>query len=268
MVAPSRFARACAERPGRRYCAGMPRAADDPDAPLKRLGGGRWQSRDERFTIEPQSGTWVIVDAAQTDELGLPLVRGPFGSLTAAKAAMAEARTAEPPSSPLEGRAPRPSRDDDPATTSGPAARRGRGKPEPARASASGAAPEPEPQPKPQRRPAPPEPPEPPEPRWLRELAPEERRRARRAIDRLTEAGAVDPEGIVRRDAVGDVPAIAAWAVTRALRAAGPKATPVVLAALLADGRDAELGVRWHLVDGDGRRIQLDPDALDDPDPG
>lgn len=32
------------------------------DASLKRLGGGRWQTRDERFTIEPDSGTWVVVD--------------------------------------------------------------------------------------------------------------------------------------------------------------------------------------------------------------
>ena len=48
------------------------------DEGLKRLGGGRWQTRDERFTIEPQSGTWVLVDAEQTDDLGLPLVRGPF----------------------------------------------------------------------------------------------------------------------------------------------------------------------------------------------
>ena len=55
-----------------------PRPADDSDdAPLKRLGGGRWQTRDERFTIEPQSGTWAVVDAAQTDDFGMPLVRGP-----------------------------------------------------------------------------------------------------------------------------------------------------------------------------------------------
>ena len=64
----------------------------EDDRSLKRLGGGRWQTRDERFTIEPQSGTWVLVDAEQTDDLGLPLVRGPFRSLTDAKAAV-EART-------------------------------------------------------------------------------------------------------------------------------------------------------------------------------
>ena len=77
----------------------------DKDEALKRLGGGRWQTRDERFTIEPQSGTWVVVDAEQTDELGLALVRGPFGSLGAAKAAIAEARETEPAASPLPARA-------------------------------------------------------------------------------------------------------------------------------------------------------------------
>ena len=79
-------------------------ATSDPDESLKRLGGGRWQTRDERFTIEPQSGTWVVVDAEQTDDLGLALVRGPFGSLGAAKAAIAEARAAEPATSPLASR--------------------------------------------------------------------------------------------------------------------------------------------------------------------
>ena len=74
------------------------------DESLKRLGGGRWQTRDERFTIEPQSGTWAVVDAEETDDLGLPLVRGPFRSLTDAKAAIAAARTTEAPASPLAER--------------------------------------------------------------------------------------------------------------------------------------------------------------------
>ena len=67
----------------------MAKAKDD-DESLKRLGGGRWQTRDERFTIEPQSGTWVVVDGEQTDDLGLPLIRGPFGSLGAAKDAIGD----------------------------------------------------------------------------------------------------------------------------------------------------------------------------------
>jgi uncharacterized protein YciI len=75
----------------------------DPQA-LRRLGGGRWQTRDERFTVEPESGTWVVVDAEATDELGLPLVRGPFRSLTDAKAAMEAARSGGVVSSPLQER--------------------------------------------------------------------------------------------------------------------------------------------------------------------
>src|SRR6185503_6804211 len=71
---------------------------------LKRLGGGRWETKDGRFQIEPQSGTWVIVDSTQTNEFGLPLVRGPFPTLGAAKDAIESARTEGPAESPLAGR--------------------------------------------------------------------------------------------------------------------------------------------------------------------
>ncbi|HEY8799797.1 MAG TPA: hypothetical protein VIM20_04305, partial [Candidatus Limnocylindrales bacterium] len=85
----------------------MARASDAGDSSLKRLGGGRWQTRDERFTVEPQSGTWVVVDAEQTDDLGLPLVRGPFRSLGDAKDAIAAARSSPPAASPLADRVER-----------------------------------------------------------------------------------------------------------------------------------------------------------------
>ncbi|MGP1675506.1 MAG: hypothetical protein ACTS8Z_09870, partial [Candidatus Limnocylindrales bacterium] len=107
------------------------------------------------------------------------------------------------------------------------------------------------------------EPDEPDEPRWLRELEPDARRTARRLIGRLRQAGAPDPEGLARRDLVGDVPAAAAFAVTRAIEALGPDASPREVASLLADGRAADLGVRWRVVDGDGRPIVLDTDALE-----
>ena len=48
----------------------MARKTQD-DGSLKRLGGGRWQTRDERFTIEPQSGTWVVLDAEQSPHFSL-----------------------------------------------------------------------------------------------------------------------------------------------------------------------------------------------------
>jgi hypothetical protein len=215
--------------------------ATDKDEPLKRLGGGRWQTRDERFTIEPQSGTWVVVDAEQTDDLGLALVRGPFGSLGAAKEAITTARDAEPTASPLTDRLAklrdRPPKDSKAASKSkasddAPPARAPKGK-----------------------KPAAPEPPT--EPRWIQALEPAERRRAQRLIDRLTEAGAPDPEGIARRDMVGEVPAAAAFAIARAIEALDD-ASPAEVAELLAGGRDEDLGVRWRLVDGDDRPITLD----------
>jgi hypothetical protein len=210
--------------------------ASDKDEALKRLGGGRWQTRDARFTIEPQSGTWVVVDAEQTDDLGLQLVRGPFGSLRDAKEAIERARETEPTASPLSARVEelrsRPS-----ATKSTTARQPNRS--EPAKAE------------------------EPKEPRWLTDLEPDDRRRARRLIDRLAEAGAPDAEGMVRRDIVGNVPTVAAYGIVRAMLALKSGASPATVAGLLADGRDEDLGVRWRLVDGDGRAISLDLDALD-----
>ncbi len=211
--------------------------ATDKDEPLKRLGGGRWATRDARFTIEPQSGTWVVVDAEQTDDLGLPLVRGPFGSLRDAKAAIEFARESEPAASPLIARveelrsrpAPETAPGDPPAPTTPPA---------PALL------------------------PEHIEPRWLTDLAADDRRRARRLIERLSEAGAPEPEGTARRDIVGNVATTASYAVVRAIVALGPDASPAAIAGLLEDGRDAALGVRWRLVDGDGRPISLDLSEL------
>ncbi len=214
-------------------------AGTDKDEGLKRLGGGRWQTRDERFTIEPQSGTWAIVDAEQTDDLGLPLVRGPYKSLTAAKAAIGEARTAAPPTSSLKTRpAPATEKSEKGSKTDA------------TKPAASGTKPKAS------------EPEEPPEPRWMHDLDATDRRRATRLIELLTKAGAADPEGMVRRDVVGDVPAVAGFAVERAIRALAQKATPAEVADLLADGRDAELSVRWRLVDGDGRPISIETDPL------
>ncbi len=211
-------------------------APTDKDEGLKRLGGGRWQTRDERFTIEPQSGTWAVVDAEQTDDLGLPLVRGPFKSLTAAKAAIGDARGTDAPTSSLKAR-PAPPQEKtskaSKASAAGPAAAKAK------------------------------EPDEPEEPRWMRDLEAADRRRAGRLMELLAKAGVSDPDGMVRRDLVGDVPAVAGFAVERAIRALGAKATPAEVADLLAEGRDNELGVRWRLVDGDGRPISIDADALE-----
>jgi hypothetical protein len=224
----------------------------EDDRSLKRLGGGRWQTRDERFTIEPQSGTWVLVDAEQTDDLGLALIRGPFRSLTDAKAAVETARGAAAPESPLADRVKdagtRPTRT---------VTRSSQGKPPPAKGARVAATratrdtPEPEP---------------PPEPRWITELGPRDRGRARRLIERLREAGVRDPEGIIRQDLTGGVATVARLAAADRLAElvsvadAKPEAIERAIGPLLEaldDGRDDELGVRWRLVDGDGRPIGL-----------
>jgi hypothetical protein len=210
----------------------MPKRAEPDDASLKRLGGGRWQTRDERFTIEPQSGTWVVVDAEQADDLGLPLVRGPFPSLTAAKEAIAGARGAAQAESPLArkiaDRTGRPAADE----SDRQGARRS------TRAKAADENPA--------------------EPAWLTDLKPPERRRARQLIERLTAAGAPDPDGLVRRDLVGDVPTVAAYALRRAMDGLRSDAGRDRVAELLADGRDEDLDVRWRLVDGEGRPIRIE----------
>ena len=80
-------------------------APPPPDpAKLKREAAGRYVSGDRRFSVEQASGGWMVVDRAQTDDLGLPLVRGPFGTLDVARDAMTSARTDPAPASRLRER--------------------------------------------------------------------------------------------------------------------------------------------------------------------
>jgi hypothetical protein len=235
---------------------------------LKRLGGGRWATRDGRFAIEPQSGTWVVVDNSQIDELGLPLVRGPFGSLTAAREAIEGAREAGPAESPLAGRlreaeAARSKRSATAgkagASTASESTRARRS----GRAPAGDEAPEPDavgPEtPKP-----PPEPPR--EPKWLSDLAPAERRRARDLIEELERLEIAGAEALARAEIAMDQPALTRLAIERSLRAVIAAATEPgdavrTTAEVLLSGRDRELDVRWRIVDLRGRpvtRIDLD----------
>jgi hypothetical protein len=215
----------------------------DDDSSLKRLGGGRWQTRDERFTIEPQSGTWVLVDAEQTDDLGLPLVRGPFRSLTEAKAAVATARGTAAPESPLADRI-----------------KKGAGSAAKAKGISARST-----------KPSKPELPEPPpEPRWIAALAARDRGRARRLIEQLEEAGVRDAEGVVRQDLTGGVPTVARVALSDRLAALLPSGADARaferaigrVVEQLDDGRDEGLDVRWRLVDGHGRPLGLTGEDL------
>ena len=232
-----------------------PKKPED-DRTLKRLGGGRWQTRDERFTIEPQSGTWVLVDSEQTDDLGLPLIRGPFRSLTEAKGAVEGARDSATPESPLADRV----KEAGTRLTKAPA-------PAPRTSSASKAAVEPATGPAPSSHDEPEAPAEPPpEPRWITDLAPRDRGRARRLIERLEGTGVRDAESVVRQDLTGGVPTVArlALANTLAEQLASPSDDAAAIEGVigrvieaLGDGRDDELGVRWRLVDGQERPIGL-----------
>jgi ribosomal protein S18 acetylase RimI-like enzyme len=76
----------------------MPAKPPESDDTLKRERAGTYRTRDGRFTVEQSSSGWLVYDAEQTDELGLPLARGPFATLDGAKAGLGEARTAAPPS--------------------------------------------------------------------------------------------------------------------------------------------------------------------------
>lgn len=81
----------------------MPKASAS-ETSLKRESAGRYASRDRRFTVEQSSGRWMLVDGESTDDLGLPLVRGPFATLDEARAAIESARSGPAPTSDLAKR--------------------------------------------------------------------------------------------------------------------------------------------------------------------
>jgi ribosomal protein S18 acetylase RimI-like enzyme len=77
--------------------------APDP-AQLKRESAGRYVTADARFTVEQASGGWMVIDAEQVNELGLPLVRGPFPTLQDARSVLEAIRGEPAPVSALAAR--------------------------------------------------------------------------------------------------------------------------------------------------------------------
>lgn len=71
----------------------------ESDAPekLKRERAGTYRTADARFTVEQSSSGWLLLDAEQVNELGLPLARGPFATLDDARNAIAAARSGPAP---------------------------------------------------------------------------------------------------------------------------------------------------------------------------
>ena len=64
---------------------------------LRRERAGTYVTGDGRFTVEQTSSGWLLLDGEQANELGLPLSRGPFATLDAAREAIAAARTGPAP---------------------------------------------------------------------------------------------------------------------------------------------------------------------------
>jgi hypothetical protein len=56
---------------------------------IRRERAGRYRSADDRFVIEQAGSVWYLTDDARRDELGQPLVLGPYASLAEARDAMA-----------------------------------------------------------------------------------------------------------------------------------------------------------------------------------
>jgi len=226
-----------------------------PD-PLRRLGGGRWETKDGRFQIEPQSGTWVIVDTTQTNEFGLPLVRGPFGSLGAARDAIDAARTEGPATSPLAGRIEKARRG--PSATSkarpagrGSAERAGETSTSDAETEAAASAGPPESS----------EPEAPPEPRWFRDLKPAGRTRAAELIGRLRALDIEEAEDVARAEVAEGRPALARLALERKLRevaasAKNPRRAVAATIEVFLAGEDGDLQTGWRLVDDRERPIR------------
>lgn len=156
-------------------------APPDPDS-LVRQQAGTYRTPDERFEVREADQGWFLVDANQTDDFGQPLVRGPFPTLKAVRAALPDARTS----------APAPAR-------SRPAAKSA------ARATAKPKA----------RKPAPPPPP----PSWIDELPAADASAVRRMIKALEAEGVERAEQLVRRDRDGMSPVVAETRVRRALDA-------------------------------------------------
>lgn len=56
---------------------------------IRRERAGRYRSEDDRFVIEGSGNVWYLTDDARRDELGQPLILGPYATLAEARDAMA-----------------------------------------------------------------------------------------------------------------------------------------------------------------------------------
>jgi hypothetical protein len=171
----------------------------DDGPTLKRETAGRYGSTDGRFTVEAEgANAWYMADEEQVDQLGQPVLRGPFPTLAAARIAVAEAR-----STPVSGR-------DLPKAMQPPQAH-GRSAGQKRGERPAGRAPRP-------RRSVHAADREAEMPPWLAELAPNQRAAAQRLADELKGLGIDEPETLVADDLLSDEPLIAQAILLRRLR--------------------------------------------------
>ena len=250
-----------------------------PVKPWQRAEAGRYRSSDARFSlVSDGGGRWFVADEEERDELGLARTTGPYPTLDAAKAAADAVRGQPAAASPLASRiadaAGRPRRAHGSAPVDPRSAPVDPGSAPAPRAPADGRAVA-------DREPGGDGPdssdvastlPAAAPPTWLGELAEHDAaaaKRATRLIRALEREGVAGADLLVRRDVLGDRPAVAARLLARevvlAVRALNdPTALTVVeaVAGVLATSK-ARAGLPgWDLVErgGEGdrrRRIRL-----------
>jgi hypothetical protein len=163
---------------------------DDPDK-LQRQAAGEYRSADGRFTVRNDGGRWFLLDGEQSDELGQPLVRGPYGTLDGARGQLQAARQVRlkplTTGSVSRGGAKK-------SATSGEAS-----------ALPSVAKPKPKPLTKPKRA------------SWIDRLPAADAARVRALVRALEREGIADAEMVVRRDREGIAPAIVQRLIERQL---------------------------------------------------
>jgi len=214
-----------------------PPVSDDPNRIVRQKAGG-YQTADQRFDVQGSAGRWFLTDQQQTDELGQPLIHGPYANLDELKASIPDARRQRAKGAPrlrvVAGTGGSPD--------AGDAA-------QPKGGTAGGA------------KAAPPKPAPPPPKSWMDELPAADARRARAMIRALERDGVEKAEPLVRRDRNGLLPAVATQLIEqrlgalvaelpRADRAAARATIERVLEILTTDGtRVAAPLPRWLLVE-------------------
>jgi hypothetical protein len=217
---------------------GDPPASDDPNRLVRQKAGG-YQTADERFDVRGSAGRWFLTDQEQTDELGQPLIHGPYANLDELRASIPDARRQRAKGTPrlrvVSGTGVTTGVGDAAQPKGGATARRAKA--------------------------APPKPAPPPAKSWVDELPAADARRVRAMIRALEREGVEKAEPLVRRDRDGLLPAVATQLIERrleALVAELPKADRAaargmierVLEILATDGaRVAAPLPRWLLVE-------------------